>query len=111
MIMVNERFLESKYEGQVYDTVTEQDYILIDGHELSRDMLDSLEEEHSRLRVLEDEKRRLICIWANQIDDISELFKQYYDGAYENGDYDVMALLDEMMSEFEFIDSKYIRYR
>ena len=90
--MTDERFLESKYEGQVYDTVTEQDYVLTDGHELSRD-------------------RRLICIWANQIDDISELFKQYYDGAYENGDYDVMTLLDEMMSEFEFIDSEYIRYR
>lgn len=109
--MSDDRFLESCYDGVVYDTVTEQDYVVFNDYVLSDELMESLDEEYKRLKELEKEKGKLVIRWSSQIDDISEMLKSYYDGAYRNGDYDVMNLLDDMISAFENIDSFYIGYR
>lgn len=57
------------------------------------------------------QKKELKIKWADQIDEISELLIQHYNVAMKDEDYPLIEELNEIIDEFESIDSKYIKNR
>lgn len=60
---------------------------------------------------MEKQKQELKIRWADQIDEISELLIQHYNVANKDEDYPLMEKLNEIIDEFESIDSKHIKHR
>lgn len=60
---------------------------------------------------MEKQKQGLKIRWADQIDEISELLIQHYNVAMKDEDYHLSEELDEIIDEFESIDSKHIKHR
>ena len=60
---------------------------------------------------MDKQKQELKIRWANQIDEISELLIQHYNVAMKDEDYPLMEELNEIIDEFESIDSKHIKHR
>lgn len=60
---------------------------------------------------MEKQKQELKIRWADQIDEISELLIQHYNVAMKDEDYPLMEELNEIIDEFESIDSKHIKHR
>ena len=60
---------------------------------------------------MEKQKQELKIRWADQIDEISELLIQHYNVAMKDEDYHLSEELDEIIDEFESIDSKHIKHR
>lgn len=63
------------------------------------------------IKQLTEKLKKLKIIWADQIDEISELLIQQYNIAEKDEDYELMKSLDNLIDEFETIDSRYIKNR
>lgn len=74
-------------------------------------VLDQLNYQNDLTDELIEDKKKLKIRWADQIDEISELLIQQYNLAEKDDDYELMKKFDELIDEFETIDSRYIKNR
>ena len=60
---------------------------------------------------VDKQKQEMKIKWAEEINEISELLIQHYNVAMKDKDYHLMEELNEIIDEFESIDSKHIKNR